>query len=1296
MTGGDSPLDTHLQTANERFDLLAKATHDAVWDWDLEASLVWWNEGARAMFGWTSEAIEPGPESWFNRIHPEDKEQILQSIHNVIDRGGTNWSAEYRFRRADGSYAHVYDRGYTIHQRGKPVRMLGTMQDISERIRLQQLQKEIEEERRIALEGAELGIWILYPATRQVKWDERCQELFGFRPGSHIDYASVTQCIHPADRLLVEEAIEHAIDPLIRAAYRLEYRTIGPEDGQLRWIRAKGKAFFHPDGTIYRLAGTVQDITEEKRRSAAFRNSEKLFKTAFDNASVGVVILDMQSRIQVVNKAFADLVGYTPEELQHRHFSEITHPDDIADNVTAVQRILGGGSSSYMFDKRYLRKDGSVVWGRVHSALVRGEDGLPESFVSITQDITEEVLFKAEQQKLVQMVETSADCMALADLEGNIVYINEVGGQLTGLDRADMLGKNWAHFYRSDESIGKVKQVIARLIENGRWSGASAIRHVQTGEEIPCFLNTVRIDDPTTGKPLALAATIRDLRPERAAQQALLDSENLFRNITTASSAALWITDDKLGITYVNQRWIDWTGQPLERQLGAGWLSFVVAEDRQRAADTFLGDFASRRFHQSQFRIFHPDGTIRWVVCTGNPHYTTDGRFTGYIGAILDVTERVEFEQKLRASEERFRTMIELAPVAMLVFRGDDMVFETVNRTMLAILDKTPAIIGKPLLEGLPEVKGQPIVDIIDQVYQTGEAYYGWDTPIYLHRNGRPEEGYFNFVYTPIREGDRITGVLEVATEVTDQVKARTALIESEQRFRNLVLDNPTGTVVYTGREMRVELINEPMLRIWGKDPSVKGKTLHEAMPELVGQPFLALLQRVYDTGELYHSEEGAADIVVNGQLQTFWFNFSYNPLYDAEGKIYGIINTATDVTRLVKARQQLKEAEEGLRSAVEVAQLGTWQINPLSQEAQFSDRLKEWLGYNPDETMTLADALGCMPDHSQFATAIQQSIQWQQTGCFDVEYTVVNAKTGQQRFLHSQGKSFFNEQGQCYLVVGTSQDVTVQRRTEQELERQVQLRTEQLQQANADLQQSNQELEQYAYVASHDLQEPLRKIQVFSELLHGMDDMPTEGKSALTKVISSAERMSRLIKDLLQFSRLLKAEKRMHVTDLNGIVQQVVVDFELLVQEKNARLSVGPLPELEAVSLQMNQLFYNLLNNALKFTKPAVAPVILIQARLLSADEVAQHGLLYPELTYYDITVTDNGIGFNPAYAERIFDVFKRLHTRQIYPGSGIGLSLCRKIVQNHQGLIYAQSEEDKGTTFHVILPRTQRIEEI
>ena len=241
-------------------------------------------------------------------------------------------------------------------------------------------------------------------------------------------------------------------------------------------------------------------------------------------------------------------------------------------------------------------------------------------------------------------------------------------------------------------------------------------------------------------------------------------------------------------------------------------------------------------------------------------------------------------------------------------------------------------------------------------------------------------------------------------------------------------------------------------------------------------------------------------------------------------------------------------------------------------------------------------------------------------------------------------------------------------------------------------LEHSNTELEQYAYVASHDLQEPLRKIRTYASYLIETESnrFDERGKAYIEKIASAAERMSALINDILSFSSL-KREPAFLKVDLSHVLKNMLIDLDLLIAQKKAKITYDKLPVVEAIPLQMHQLFYNLINNSLKFSKENEPADIRITSRHFPQEEVKRHAELLPELSYCEIILADNGIGFNPEFSEQIFGLFKRLGTRKTFSGSGIGLALCRKVVNNHNGVIYAEGQVQQGATFHIILPVNQ-----
>ena len=260
--------------------------------------------------------------------------------------------------------------------------------------------------------------------------------------------------------------------------------------------------------------------------------------------------------------------------------------------------------------------------------------------------------------------------------------------------------------------------------------------------------------------------------------------------------------------------------------------------------------------------------------------------------------------------------------------------------------------------------------------------------------------------------------------------------------------------------------------------------------------------------------------------------------------------------------------------------------------------------------------------------------------------------------------------------------------RANDELENRVEARTVDLNLANESLRRSNRELEQFASVASHDLQEPLRKIQAFGDRLQTRyaAELGDNGRDYLNRMLASATRMRSLIDALLTFSRVTTKAQPFVPVDLAATAEEVISDLEERIHRTNGRVELGPLPTIEADPSQMRQLLQNLIGNGLKFIRPGATPVVKVASRQL--DPAERNGDSVPS---WEISVSDNGIGFEEVYLDRIFELFQRLHGRQEYEGTGMGLAICRKIVQRHGGAITARSMPERGATFFVHLPQRQ-----
>jgi len=285
---------------------------------------------------------------------------------------------------------------------------------------------------------------------------------------------------------------------------------------------------------------------------------------------------------------------------------------------------------------------------------------------------------------------------------------------------------------------------------------------------------------------------------------------------------------------------------------------------------------------------------------------------------------------------------------------------------------------------------------------------------------------------------------------------------------------------------------------------------------------------------------------------------------------------------------------------------------------------------------------------------------------------------------------------GTPYRMLGSMLDISDLKKATEELARAKQVleekvaeRTAQLQQLNEALETSNHELQQFASIASHDLQEPLRKIHMFANAIRERYDgqMPDDVRTHFNKIVRSTDRMRALIIDILNFSRLSAEVSFFKKTDLKVVFAEVVDDFELNIREKKAELTAGDLPEIDILPGQFRQVLHNLISNALKFSKPGVPPIIRLDAQCIRDKDFNSPADPYGD--YYRFSLTDNGIGFEEKFADDVFKLFQRLHSKDRFEGTGIGLAITKKIIERHNGAIAVHSKEGKGTIFEWILPK-------
>jgi PAS domain S-box-containing protein len=645
-------------------------------------------------------------------------------------------------------------------------------------------------------------------------------------------------------------------------------------------------------------------------------------------------------------------------------------------------------------------------------------------------------------------------------------------------------------------------------------------------------------------------------------------------------------------------------------------------------------------------------------------------------------------------SEQNYKQLFTQAPAPIAIYKGRSLTYVFVNDAYTAIFNGRE-LLGKTVREAFPELEGQGYYEILEKVFDTGKPFFANETPaqIDINNDGHMITRYYNLVYTPFKNDDGyIEGVMAFGHDVTDQVEARLREKEGEVRFRNIVEQSADPILILKGESMVLDVANEPLLKLWNVDKSAIGKTFLQILPEMKDQGFMNLLLDVYQNGITHYGYETPAVFKrSDGKQETVYFNFVYQPYREQDGKITGVLVLATDVTTQVLAKQKMQEKEKSFQNMLMQAPVGIC----ILQGEEFVMELANdaYLSIVGKERESSVGKLlwEVLPEvKSQGFDEILKQVLRTGKAFKGIEYPVTLTKKGKQETIYVDFvyEPLYEPDGQVQrimvLAMETTDKVTARKKiedSEKELQKRVEERT-------AELEEKNMELEQYAQVSSHDLQEPLRKIRMYIDMIRVREyHLLTEfSRSRLDKITDAVQRMSTSLSDLLNFTSLSK-EEQFTTVDLNEILAAVTNDLELVIEQKQARVNRHVLPVIRAIPLQMQQLFYNLVNNALKFSRKDLVPEINITVEQKQGDAIAAASL-QKDRRYYEIVVKDNGIGFNQQYAEKIFSMFQRLHNKQTYSGTGIGLALCKKVTLNHGGDIFAVSDENEGAEFHVVLP--------
>ncbi|RKD95769.1 PAS domain S-box protein [Halopiger aswanensis] len=1070
--------------------------------------------------------------------------------------------------------------------------------------------------------------------------------------------------------------------------------------GERVWIAANAAPMTAGDAYTG-VVTTFEDVTDERHHR---RESRHIYR-ALETASEGISLLDEDDQFTYVNQAYAEMYGYEPEEMIGEHWG-ILYPDGAAEEANEEIEAELAETGTWSGETIGLRRDGTEFVEDHYLARV-GDGGL----VCVVQDVTDERRIEAELRDeralKEQIVETSPVGITVIDTDGDLRFANDRAADILGCDREAIAGlssddSDWEVRDADGRLLSAAERPFDRVISSGealfdvelrlrhpdgreRWLSINGapLRADETADVVPDLESTAETDT-AAGEDAAEVTggvfTIEDITEQKRLENEL---EATFNRISDAFIGL----DSDWTITYANDR-----AETLIDAAGEGIVGCDLSAAFPTADEsTFEADLreAMNRQEPTSIEEYVP-ALETWFEIHVYPSPT------GLSVYFRDVTERKEMERERRATN---RTLQRLYAITA---DGDRSFDEKIDELLslgrerlgletgfLAAIDPESERFEVTHADGedprLQPGSTSPLAETYcQQTIQTDgllaftdrptehvddRAYEAWDLDCYLGGQitvDGDRYGTLCFVddeprSTPFTRAEK--SFVELVTQwVSYELERRRHqrhLEESERRYRTLVEQFPNGLVALFDDELRYTLGG--------------GQALEEidlSVSEFVGQTVTERYEG--ETREQFESNFRAA---LDGEQRTFEFQLHERewlayavPVEDSRGEVFAGMLMVQDITERVETERQLRERERRLEQfkrytddVLDAIDDVFYVIDEDGTVQRWNESLRALTGLSDDELEGI-NALEFFEgeDEERVAAAIDEVFE---TGSARLEAEVEPEPGGQAVPYEFVASALEDPSGEPVLT-GIGRDISERREHERRLEALVD-----------DLEESNERLEQFAYAASHDLQEPLRMISSYLTLLERRyaDDLDDDAHEFIEFAVDGATRMQEMIDGLLQYSRVDTQGQSFQPVEVDEVVTDVCTDLEMRIEETGAEIDVGGLPEVHGDPGQLRQLFQNLIDNAITYSGEET-PRISVFAEKREATWV--------------ISVRDQGIGIDPDDVDRIFRVFDRLHSVEEYDGTGIGLALCQRIAERHGGTIRVDSDPGEGSTFSVHLP--------
>ena len=931
----------------------------------------------------------------------------------------------------------------------------------------------------------------------------------------------------------------------------------------------------------------------------------------------------------------------------------------------------------------------------------------------VTQELeTQNALFETVLQQ-------AADGVIVCDPQGNLTLVNQAARRISGL-------KGESDFHLDPAELGEAFDAGGNPIPLENWSLSKAL-HGETsvgqeermrrpdGSYYDILISAAPVLS-SDGVLLGAVSTFADITQRKQAEEALQEAKAELEAKVTERTSALQRANE--GLVQANRRletvlqslpvgvWIaNAEGLIVEKNALADQLLPV---DQPQAYTAYWPESGEELKPEDwpltralsngsvtlseMVDLSHKDGRTRSILNSAAPFYNEQGNLLGAVAVAEDLTHQRQVERKAQEAAAELDAVFSSISDAVIVYNqyGQPILANPAaqraygfNPTQYDQVTVARKINFRKSDSDQVDVKDLPVTHAL----QGQQAY----SERYKFTNAQGFEQTVLVSASPLCiDGDQ-SGAVVVWSDITQ----REELLAENQRQRDLLQTifeiAPVGLAVLTGEELDYQWVN-PAYRSFLPHPEIEpaGHTYDEIWPPREGFEQHNIFHHTLDTGEPLRFERDKR-LYPDGSLH--YFSVQARRI-DWNGQP-AVLSVTWETTELEEARRRAEQSAREARRRAAEAEEGRRTLEAIMDAVPTA----VWISHDPEGKHITGNPASYrllrLPPGSNIPISLLNS---ERPGYFrmvrngeeipndqlplriaassghevkDYEADLI-FKDGVTRHIFGNANPLFNKDGNLAGSVAVFVDITDLQEAEKAIQNYA-----------AQLERSNRDLQDFAFVASHDLQEPLRKIEAFGDRLKVRvgNRLTPEEQDYVSRMIDAAHRMKGMINDLLAYSRVTTKAQPFKQVDLAKVTREVLSDLEVSIERSQAQVLVGDLPTIEADELQMRQLLQNLIGNALKFHRKGVPPVVNVNARHLSNSRKTT--------SQVELSISDNGIGFDEKYAERILQPFQRLHGRNEYEGSGIGLAICRKIVERHKGEILVHSQPGKGAQFTITLPR-------